>query len=626
LSFDIKFAIPTKILGQTVVYLSDLVKLAKRFKGALGDALRSYVQALGEVRGANERVERAQKSLNDTMELYNKQLEALRRLQDKLRKKQDFGGRLKQIEAAIATGLLTDEEGRRLELEKEEIIIQHKIAALENERDVAVDSARERLDAEQAIADAAEFGLEQRRRLATQLADEQLAAAKEQLDAARALIQVQIDSNNLIQEQVKLLERLAKAAAGDGEGLDIPGLDFEGFTDAIEDSLQDSKEAIAQAVRDLRQEVSARIQEFIDAITAPFRGIPETLQQLLADISNVFTEAQQNTAIQQFVESLKNFGESMSTALANLRIFWEENGPGIISVIEGFFTRLAEVLKPELAGLLINLGLSIETFGKSMVTATENLIENGPQIQESLQGWVDWVFDEGIPKLQDFGKTLTEDIIPAIKDFAGIIKDNGPIIIAVLTALTTAFLALRPAIAVLSVLSKIGLALIPLQLLFMGLTNTIGVLATAFGGLQTFLLLAGVVLSELGAVLAPLLGPIALALLAVGAVILVVSENFEEFKKLAISTFDAVKEAVAPALKPLLKAFNELKPVFKDLLKSLKPVGVFLLGVLRVIGMVILGVLVPALIAIIAVVVGLFRGIVEGFTGFLEGLRQFGVD
>ena len=622
LDFDIKLNVPTNILGQTVSSLQDLVKLALKFKGALGVAFQGYVKALGDAERANERVAREQRYLNDITEKYSKELSALKKLQDALRKKQDVGGRLKQIEAAIATGLLTDEEKRRLEMEKEGTILEHKITAMENERDIAVDAARERLNMEKTLADAAEARMSMQRRLTQALATEQLSAAQEQLDAARSLVELQIDQNNLLKEQADLLKRLAAGAGAGGLDLEIPGLEFEGFMDDFEDSLLASKEEIAKAIDELRAEVFAQVRGFIRDLLSPFDGAKEELGKLLAGISGAFEAAKENTSIQKFVVSLYYLQDRMQQALANLRIFWEENGPAITEIIRNFFTELGEVISPDSATLIGTIADKIMLFGDSVKLASENLVENGPQIQESIQGWVDWVFDTGIPKLQDFGKTLTEDIIPGIKNFAGIIKDNAPTIIAILGALGTAFLALRPAITVLSVLSKIGLALIPLQLLFTGLMTTVSTFGTAFGGLDTVILLARVALSEFITKITPFLGPIALALLAIGAVVLVIAENFEFFKKFVLSTFKAIKKAIAPALKPLQKAFKDLAPRLKELKKALAPVAKFLLGVFRVIGYVILGILIPALTLVIGIISGLIRAIIQGFTGFLAGFEN----
>ena len=618
MDFDIEFNVPTKILGQTIDSLKDLGRLAQRFKGSLGDALRGYVLALGDVAQANKRVAKEQKNLNEITAKYNKALNRLRILQDALRKKQDITGRVKQIEAALATGLLTDEEKRRLELEKEEIILTHKIAALENERDIAEDSASSRLDAEKAIADEAESRLSRYRKLATIIADEQLAAAKEQLDAARALIDMKIQENNLVKEQIKLLERLATGAAGgEGEFWDIPGMEFEGFAEEFEDALLASKEEIAQAIRDLRADIRTQIYAFIDDITAPLEGMPEKLSQLFTDIGDVFTAAGENTAVQQFGVSLRKFADNVMVSLANLRTFWDENGPGILEIMSGFFTRLGEMIKPEFEGLLINLGLSMESLGESLATATENLIGKGPEIQESVQGWVDWVFDVGIPKLQDFAKTFKEDIVPAIKDFAGVIKDNAPTIIAILGALGTAFLSLRPALVIIGVLSKIGLALIPLQIIFMTLAGPVKALGTALGGLSTFL---APFLTTLGSTIATFAGPIIVAILGIVAVFLAFKDNALGLADVLKNAFASVGKVLKPVLKPLGDAFKKLAPVIQKLLKALAPIGKLLLGVLKAIGTVILAIVVPAITILLAIFTGLISGIARGVTFLLEGL------
>ncbi|MHA2047606.1 MAG: hypothetical protein ACW99G_22730, partial [Candidatus Thorarchaeota archaeon] len=426
LDFDVEFEIPTQILGQTVTYLTDLVDLAKRFKGELGDALTSYVDALEDVRQANYRVARAQKTLNDLTERYRSILAVLRQQQDALKEDKDVSGRIADIEAALATNLLTDEERRSLELEKQEILLEHRINAVENERDVALDAAKKKLNAEQEIADAADRRLEFQKRLVQEIADEQLAAAREQLEAARGLVELQIQSNNLVQEQARTLARLAKEQEG---FLEIPGLDFEGFSDDIESSLEASREAITQAIVDLRNEINQNIQAFIRDITEPFAGIPEKIRQIMTEIGLAFAASEQSESFQRVVESVRKFVTDMGIVLENLQLFWEENGAEIIAIIGDFFTQLAAVIPIE--GILDTVAESISNFGDFLVGLSEQLVENGPQIQEALSGWVDWVFEEGIPKLVDFGKTIRDDVLPAIERFISFVVANAPTILPI---------------------------------------------------------------------------------------------------------------------------------------------------------------------------------------------------
>lgn len=610
LDFDIELGIPVQILGQTIRNFQDLISLARKFQGVLGDALAGYARSLEAVRLATIRVAHEQKSLNDVTSKYNKQLRALRKLQDDLRKKEDDSGRLKALELALTSGLLTEEEKRRLELEKEGILLEHKINAIEQERDVAVDAARDRLDAEETILRVAEEGLERQRKLVRMIADEQLAAAREQLEMARGALQLQIEHNSLIQEQVNLLERLAKQAGG--EDLAIPGMDFEGFAADVENSLLESREAIKQAIEDLKNEIFAKVRDFITTITEPFESVPDTLRTLLGNITAVFEEAGQDPAIQRFVVSLYFLGFRIEQALENIRTFWEENGPGITATIQDFFTRLGEAISPESDSLIREVADGIFYFGDKVLEVSQKLLDNGPQIQESLQGWVDWIFDEGIPKLQDFATTLKEDIIPVIKDFATIIKENAPTIIAIITALGSAFLALRPAITILSILSKVGLALIPLQILFLGLSGSVGILSGAFSGLSG---IVGPVLLTIGTFIAAHLGPAILIVGVLAGVFLALKEDFLGLRTALVTGLKTIGKTLKPAIKPLEKAFKSLQPLFKSL-------GKFALGTLKVIGKIILIIVVPAILLLMGIVTGLIRAIITGTTSLLNAIRN----
>ena len=614
LEFDFEFPVPVEILGETVDTLEELIQAAGRFKGELGAALQDYARDLLAVEQANKRVAEAQKFLNDITEKYDDELRALRDLQEQFKEEEDTSGRLKDIEAAIATGLLTDEEKRRLELEREQILLENKISALERERDTAVDTAQDRLEAERKIADEAEKHLELQRRLTQQLADEQLAAAKEQLEIARAQVQMQIDTNNLIQEQVRLLEQLAKAAAaGAGEPFEIPGLDFEGFTSQFEATLEDSKQSIIDAINDLQTDIVTQINTFISNITAPFAGIPDILRGFFADIGKTFEAAKDNPAIQAFLVSIGNFFGSMSQVVANLRTFWDENGEEILGIIGTFFSRLTELIKPELAGVLVSIGLGIEKFGEFLVTLSQQLVGNGPEIQASLQSWVDWVFEEGIPKLQDFGKTLTDDIVPAIVAIADILIANGPLILAVLAGIAGAFLLLSQAKGII----ELGVIIFNVFRMFQLIAELAAPLIAGLGGIGG----AGGALAGIMGTLSSILGPLILLFIGIAGVIVALKTNFGGFKTLLVEAFGSIREAIEPAFAPLKKAFKDLKPVMAEFRKSLAPMAAVLLPILKIIGGLILTAIVPAIVTVLALIVGLIRGILTGITFFLQGIK-----
>ena len=620
LDFDIDLKVPKEIFGVMVDSLEDLIAVAGKFKGALGDALRGYVQALGDVEKANKRVAAAQERLNELTEMYDDRLRALRAQQTAIDKEKDDTGRIAEIEEAIATGLLTTEEKKRLELEKAQIILNQKIAALEDERDIALDTAEDRLEAERKIAEEAENRLRIQKALAQELADTQLAAAKEQLAVAQAQVEMIIEQNNLLKEQAALLAQMAKEAAakaGEGEPFDIPGVDFEGFVDEFEQTLEDSKQDILDALQDLQDEIVARITEFKDKILAPFRGIPEAISNLFAQINTAFEAAGQNPAIQAFLDSLQRFGESVGVALNNLRVFWDENGEEIISIIGGFFDRLLTLITPEFAGLLVAAGGGFETFGKFLENMTAVLIEKGPQIQDSLQSWVDWVFEEGIPKLQEFWKFVTDEVIPAIVNIAGILKDNAPTILKILATVVGGFLLFLGVLKTIVALPQIAG--------FIAILQGIG---EAIGGLITFL--SGGGLGGAFATIGSAILPVIAILAAIGGVVLVVIEHFQEFKDFFLDVFGAVGDAIKPAIEPLKDAFADLQKAMAPLTKGTSPLKIFI-GILKGIGMLVLAVIVPIFVLLVGVIAGLIRGIAEGLTtffrvyaSFVEGIQRIG--
>ena len=606
LDFDVEFFIPTKILGVTVKTFEDLIRVANKFKGSLGQALKDYAQSLIQVAAADQRVAEAQEFLNRVTEKYDKQLRDLRALQQQFREEEDTSGRLKDIEEALATGLLTAEEKRRLELEKEQILLEHKIAAVEAERDIVVGAAEDRLSAEQEVAEAVRTNLEFQQRLAEQIAEEQLAAAKEQLTIAQERVQMEIETNQLIQEQLKLLERLAKEAEKE-ELLEIPGVDFEGFIDEFASSLEDSRAEITQAIQDLRNEIAGNIREFLDGIFAPFEGVPERLEGLLADIGDIFTAAQQNPAIGIFIELLKLFAEDVAVALGNLQTFWDENGDEILVTVGDFFTRLSELITPALGLTLINVGISIEKFGDFLVRMSEQLVENGPRIQESLQGWVDWVFDEGIPKLQDFGKSLKEDVIPSILTFVDALVANGPLILTILGALGVAFLGFRTTLQLIAAAPAISSAITSL-------------LALAKGAGQVILILGG--FEGIKATVLAALGPVALILLGIAGVFVALKTNVGGFRDIIVSSFKAMKGPLSGIFEPLIQAFRDLQPALAELREQLAPLGALLVPVLKIIGGIILFSIVPAIVTVLALITGLVRGFVTAFTGLMTSMQR----
>ena len=167
--------------------------------------------------------------------------------------------RLEDIEAALASGLLTAEEKERLEMEKRAILIRQQIRDVEEQRDTEVDAAQDRLNA----------------------LKEEEALMKARVDAMRSYIEQLIKSNNLIAEQVRLLEKLME------ELTEPPDAPEPGEPDTgLAGMFFDLSEVLAEA-----EAAAQRLREAWDELTQPLgtlfeEGGPiDTLMSSLANLS-----------------------------------------------------------------------------------------------------------------------------------------------------------------------------------------------------------------------------------------------------------------------------------------------------------------------------------------------------
>ncbi|KKN01941.1 hypothetical protein LCGC14_1122760, partial [marine sediment metagenome] len=327
LKFSLEDAIPTEIFGEMITSLTDLGRIAKKFGGEIGTSLQEYINRLYDLRTANLLVEQSQKFLNDVIKVYDDRLADLRKQQAALNDDLENANRVKRIDAAIATGLLTKEEKLRLGLERRGIMLRRSIRDTEEERKVAVDAAQEKVDAAKEAQEAAEAAADRQRTIALQIAETQLAAIKEQVDASKALIDIQTENNRLLSAQIALLERLAAAAAAagaDGEegGLDLGGLfELEGADEDLLSLGEGITEAIALLEKDLREQMNALIQ----AILEPFSGLGKEIEEALKNVREM---------LDAFTTSpeVVNFGKSLDKNVKSFSKGWKKNWPIIVAI------------------------------------------------------------------------------------------------------------------------------------------------------------------------------------------------------------------------------------------------------------------------------------------------------
>jgi len=248
--------------------MADAIANADEFGNVSEDALQKIVNAAGpagpeigglvrnffDLRKATEDVQRAQADLNRVTQEYADRLSPLnaelQQIQDQKHAIEDQI-RIKKLQEEINDGK-TDELTRQKDLlEIQEIQKRQQIDAVERERDVATDAAKQKVDA----------------------AEENKKAVEDQGRGLQASLSLYNQQNNLIGEQVNLLKQMqkaaedaAKAAAGGGGG---GGGAMPAITAPDISSLTQPAQQMGLAMADVKQ----RAAEMRAAVTDTFNNI-----------------------------------------------------------------------------------------------------------------------------------------------------------------------------------------------------------------------------------------------------------------------------------------------------------------------------------------------------------------
>src|SRR3989337_2616960 len=146
LQFDPHSLITFEIFGERIRNINDLMRVAQRLTGELGVAIRAYVQNLAEVQTIQARLVILQSRLNERTEFYDDLLRSLRSQLEEVTEVEDEEIRIREIQEALATGLLTAEEERRLQMELQAIQIQRNIRQVERQRDEEINGLEDTID------------------------------------------------------------------------------------------------------------------------------------------------------------------------------------------------------------------------------------------------------------------------------------------------------------------------------------------------------------------------------------------------------------------------------------------------------------------------------------------------
>ncbi|MCK5341883.1 MAG: hypothetical protein KAR20_00685, partial [Candidatus Heimdallarchaeota archaeon] len=621
--FDFDFAkkIPTKIFGEVINNIDDMRKAANKFTGELRTRILAYVDAMYKLNDANKLVENTQKQINDAAEKYVKILADLHRQLVKVTDFEDEESRIRAINQAIGTGLLTQEEKRRLELELQEIQLRRNIRATEEERDVTISALEEKLKLQEEARDALEEETELQLALAKELATEQLAAAKEQLDAAKALVDIQIENNRLMSEQIELLKRLAEQAAAAAGAADVEmpdfGVGFEGLGTDLEDAIEDATAGLQNAINLLQRDLQTQINEFIGEITKPFETLGPEMRAawdsavlLFEDIKTSVKEFSESEEFGLIKDAFTRFGEAISTGIQNIRIFWEQNAPGFLEIVQDFFKRLQEALGIEPGemgqvafGLLLT---ALEGVGNAIVTFTELLIEKGPAMKEALATFVDWIFDTALPKLQEFIGWLSADGGANLKKFAAIFATVAGVL----------FVGSKIFSLVASIIGFLNVSNIPLLLPFL---QTIGKAFIAAGGGAGVLSSAVSIITGLLSALAPVIAIIAGIVAVVAIAFIAWKKNIAGFRDVMIAVWNSIVKTLTPAIEELQKSWKTMQPAIDKAKKAMIPI----IKVIKILAGILLTGLVVVLRTVITAIASLVTGLISGLAKGLSYFLQF---
>jgi len=364
-----------KLNNLTDILPPELAVAAQAYVKALADqqaAVDAHQYALNRLAQANERVKNAQENLNAVTDAYseklaplNEELQALRDRQQDMRDEKRLG----ELRKVLADADATAAEKEQAQLELDEILIQQKIRAVQKEQQTAVSAAQAQLDAAKAAQDAAQEqvnGSEAAVTAANSAADAQqaalLALAQAQVDAAEAqqaalndqidlygsIIGVQQENNDLVQEQIDLLDKLANkieevvAEVEDkvgGLGGDL-GPSFDRMGEDLGDSLNGALDGVGSGLGDnIASNVTSSIDQLVSDIQGEFKPLEDAASELGTTWGDTFKTISDRFG--EVVQFVKDHSEEIKGALAGIGLLLGS------SVVAGAITAaIAAILNP----------------------------------------------------------------------------------------------------------------------------------------------------------------------------------------------------------------------------------------------------------------------------------------
>lgn len=265
--------------------------------------------------------------------------------------------------------------------------------------------------------------------------------------------------------------------------------------------------------------------------------------------------------------------------LQNLGQFAVTYGPQLLAVLGNFGVRLFDIIAPRVANEMGSLTERFKAF-------TEQILEDGPQIVESFDRFLQKVIEDWLPRAGEFLERISTEWIPALMRVGSILLSN---IVPILAVLLTAFVAVK-SLGVIPLIRDITLLLSNLATL-VPTASTIGPILPKLG-------------AAMGAAFSSVLPILAALAVLVGIVItlgVAWRNNWGGIQEKVAAVAGAVSDTLRPALEQLRAAWEALQPALQQLWNALQPIVSFLGSVA-----------VTVLGTVLALVIGLITGLVNG--------------
>jgi len=448
--FDFTGDFPVDVFGQAIDSFQQLSSIAGEFGSNLSSIVQSYAQdsqalinvnnqiisAQTRVDASTARVTAAQADLNKITAQYDAILTELNAELTKVNDQQEDLSRVKVINKTLDYTILTDDERKRLELEKQQIYLQRQIRDTTTQKTADEKAQQAVVSKYQAEQKAAETQLkyynDQKSLIDKRISHEKAqinSIVKAEEDAAKSRLAIY---KGLIDEEIKLnnVAKTIPPAQAPGGALDQPGGPSQGST---------AGKSITDQFDQLWKDIKKKWDDEWATLTAPFAVLVKPWNDLVTQIKNILNDPQFKTSWDVFVSTVEDGFGRIGNVLTT---------PGSSGKTIG--TEIGDILGIIVSNLFISTGPGkpsvIQILADGFDALAKTIEKNRPTIDLIFERLGELLNDHMFPQLEKLLKDIVEKYLPTFLDLAlkivppllslfGFLVDHANIIIAVFAAI-----------------------------------------------------------------------------------------------------------------------------------------------------------------------------------------------